>query len=186
MNKILLNFLAVLAGLLLSGMFVSRAVYADENLNVLLPPVSTTPVSKVNSQTNSAIEETFKKESVLLEAQARVWTMNCIIFAEDNKRNLPTNFDKISNYAPDLSSATSTNWEIVSSGNLNGFTNPSQKMLAVLLREKDSRQALDGKFVKVYSFVDGHVELVKSPDDDFTATEKKRGFFVNPQPPASP
>ena len=53
-------------------------------------------------------------------------------------------------------------------------------MLTMLLREKTSRQSPDGKFVKAYAFVDGHAELISSPDDDFAALEKQREFLVHP------
>jgi hypothetical protein len=65
----------------------------------------------------------------------------------------------------------------VSGGSLNSFVNPSQ---TILLREKSSRKSPDGKFVKIYALADGSVQLVSSPDDDFTTMEKKFGFLVQP------
>jgi hypothetical protein len=63
----------------------------------------------------------------------------------------------------------------VSGGDFSRFAKPGQ---TILLREKESNQSPDGPFFKAYAFMDGHAELISSPDDDFAALEKQRGFLV--------
>jgi hypothetical protein len=122
-------------------------------------------------------EEAFQQESMAHMTQAKQWALCCIMFAADHQNQLPNDFAQMKTYAGSLSSA---NWEIVSGGNLNSFNNPSQTMLTILLREKESSRSPDGKFLKAYAFADGHAELISSPDDDFAAVEKQRGYLVHP------
>jgi len=132
---------------------------------------------RVKLQWTPAETESFQQESNSHITQAKQWALACIMFADDNQNQLPKKFEQMKRYAPRLSFS---NWEIVSGGNLNSFTNPSHIMVTILLREKESRQSPDGGFVKAYAFADGHAEMVSSPDDDFAAVEKQRGFLVHP------
>jgi hypothetical protein len=100
--------------------------------------------------------------------------MGCLLFAGDHRNELPKSFEQLT---PHVAGLSDSNWEIVSSGNLNSFADPSK---TILLREKGSRQSPDGEFVKTYAFADGHVDELASPDDDFAALEKQRGFLVQP------
>jgi RNA polymerase sigma factor (sigma-70 family) len=132
---------------------------------------------RVKLQWTPAETESFQQESNAHMTQAKQWALACIMFADDNQNQLPKNFDQMKRYAPSL---PFSNWEIVSDGNLNSFKNPSQTALTILLREKESRPSPDGGFVKAYAFADGHAEMVSSPDDDFAALEKQRGYLVHP------
>jgi hypothetical protein len=138
--------------------------YSNHHLPVKLP---SSPVT----------EEAFQQETRMHMTQAKQWALACIMFADDHQNQLPKDFKQLKTYAGSLSSA---NWEIVSGGNVSSFNNPSQTTLTILLREKDSSRSPDGKFFKAYAFADGHAELVSSPDDDFAAVEKQRGFLVHP------
>ena len=128
-------------------------------------------------QSNPATAEDFKNESIAHMTQAKQWALACIMFADDNQNQLPKNFDQLKRYAPELSAS---NWEIVSGGNMNSFNNPNQVSKTILLREMKSSQAPDGAYFKVYAFVDGHAELIRTADDDFEALEKQRGFLAHP------
>ena len=152
---------------------------------VLILAVGTTAVimeysghhSPGQSPASPLTEEAFQQEFNEHMTQAKQWALACIMFAEDHQNQLPKDFAQLKTYAGSLSSA---NWEIVSGGGLTSFTNPPQTMLTILLREKESSRSPDGKFVKAYAFIDGHAELISSPDDDFAAMEKQRGFLVHP------
>ena len=128
-------------------------------------------------QWTPAETETFQQESLAHMTQAKQWALACIMFADDNQNQLPKNFEQMKRYAPSLSFS---NWAIVSGGDLNSFNHPNQTMLTILLREKESRPSPDGGFVKAYAFADGHAEMVNSPDDDFAALEKQRGYLIHP------
>ncbi len=131
--------------------------------------------SQVKSQSNPATAELFDWESDVRLDQAKRWAMGCLLFAGDHGNQLPKNFEQIKSHVPGL---PDSNWEIVSGGNENSFTNTSQNSRIILLREKDSRQSPGGEFVKAYAFIDGHAEMVMSPDSDFAAQEKHRGLLV--------
>jgi len=131
----------------------------------------------VKSPASPLTEDAFQQASNEHMTQAKQWALACIMFAADHQNQLPKDFAQMKTYAGSLSSA---NWEIVSGGNLNSFNNSSKTMLTILLREKESSRSPDGKFVKAYAFIDGHAELISSPDDDFAAMEKQRGFLVHP------
>lgn len=152
---------------------------------VLILAIGTTTVivekfghrSPVKSPATPLTEDAFQQETRMHMTQAKQWALCCIMFADDHQNQLPTDFKQLKTYAGSLSSA---NWEIVSGGNVNSFNNPSQTTLTILLREKESSRSPDGQFYKAYAFADGHAELLSSPDDDFAAVEKQRGFLVHP------
>jgi RNA polymerase sigma factor (sigma-70 family) len=132
--------------------------------------------SQVKLQPNPTAEESFQRESTVRINQSKQWALAFIMFANVHQNQLPKNFEQLKTYLP-KGGLSDSNWEIVSGGNLNSFVNPSQ---TILLREKESRPSPDGKFVKIYALADGSVQLVSSPDDDFTTMEKKFGFLVQP------
>jgi len=122
-------------------------------------------------------DEAFQRESATRMTQAKQWAMAFIMFADDHGNQLPKNFEQATNYVPGLSKS---NWEIVSGGDFSQLAKPSQ---TILLREKESRRSPDGPFFKAYAFMDGHAELISSPDDDFAALEKQRGLLAQPARP---
>jgi RNA polymerase sigma factor (sigma-70 family) len=132
--------------------------------------------SQAKMQPVPATEEPFQRESIVRLTQAKQWAMAFIMFANGHQNQLPQNLEQLKAQAS-KDGLSDANWEIVSGGNWKSFANPSQ---TILLREKEPRQSPDGKFVKAYALADGHSQLISSPDDDFTAMEKKFGFLVQP------
>ena len=132
-----------------------------------------------SQQAAPASEESFKQQSLARMNQAKQWALACFMFAQDHQSEFPKNFDQIKagGYVRDLSDL---NWEIVSGGNINSFTNPVQTSRTILLREAKPRLSPDGKYIRVYAFADGHAELISSPDSDFDVLEKQRGLLVVP------
>jgi hypothetical protein len=129
---------------------------------------------RVKLQWTTAEKQMFEAETSKRINQSKQWAIACIMFADDHQNQLPKNFEQMQTYVRGLSSS---NWEFVSGGNKNSFTNPAQ---TILFREKESRPSPDGKFVKIYAFADGSVQLLSSPDDDFAALEKQSGLLVQP------
>jgi len=135
--------------------------------------------SLVKSKSNSVVDDSFQQNSTVHITHAKQWALAAIMFADDHQGQLPEKFEQLKiGVSKEL--LADTNWEMVSGGNLNDFTNPPQTMLTILLREKESSRSPDGKFVKAYAFADGHTEMISSPDNDFAALEKQRGFLVHP------
>ena len=115
----------------------------------------------------------FQQESITRLDQARKWALEFIMFADAHGNQLPADFAQLGPTA----GLSESNWEIVSGGNLNRLAHPDQ---TILLREKEARKSPRGEFVKSYAFADGHVDRLWSPDGDFSALEKKRGFLSQP------
>jgi RNA polymerase sigma factor (sigma-70 family) len=149
---------------------------------VLILAAGTTTVMVKNSNHHSRLKlqwtlaekQMFEAETSRLINQSKISGLGCFLFADANQNQWPNNFEQLKKYG---SSLNSSNWEFVSGGNKNSFANPRQ---TILFREKESRPSPDGKFVKVYVFADGSVQLLSSPDDDFAALEKQSGFLVQP------
>ena len=125
-------------------------------------------------------KQLFEAETSRLVNDAKWATLSCFLFAGSHQNQWPKNIaelraslDKGNQSFLHLSDS---DWEFVSSGNKNSFTNPSE---TILFREKESRPSPDGKLVKIYALADGSVQLVASPDEDFTASEKKFGYVVH-------
>ena len=120
--------------------------------------------------------DAFKGETSFRINQSKLLSLAFIMFAADHHNQLPKNFAQVKPYFNGKGLEDSY-WEIVSGGNRNSFSNPGN---TILLRKKESRQSPDGKFVRIYAFADGHVEVNSSPDDDFAALEKERSYLAYP------
>jgi hypothetical protein len=132
-----------------------------------------------NQQSEIAAEEAFRQESMARMNEGKQCALAFIMYADDNQNELPKNFDQTKRYFKKGDSSYS-NWEIVSTGSLKSITDSTRVMRTILLREKKPRQSPDGTYCKAYAFLDGHVELVSSPDGDFESLEKQRGFLAVP------
>ena len=119
----------------------------------------------------------FRQQSITRMNQAKNWATALRIYANTHGNQLPGNFAQLfAQFGQPAAGLSETNWEIVSGGKLPS-AHPSQ---TILLREKEARQSPRGEFVKAYAFADGHAELIRSPDKDFAALEKQRGFLAQP------
>jgi hypothetical protein len=118
----------------------------------------------------------FQQDSIARADQAKKLALACVLFAKAHGNKLPQDFGfgQLKPFDP-MDGLSESDWEIVSSGNLHSFANPGQ---TILLREKDARKSPRGEFVKTYAFADGHVDRLSSPDNNFTALEKRRGFLA--------
>jgi hypothetical protein len=132
--------------------------------------------SRVKLNWTPAEEESFQRESTKLVHDAKMATMACFMFAGDHQNQLPANFAQI-NAWQHQTSLSDADWQFVAGGDKDSFTNPDT---TIYFLEKEPRQSPDGTFIKVYATVNGRVFLITSPDEDFTATEKQRGFLVQP------
>jgi RNA polymerase sigma factor (sigma-70 family) len=116
----------------------------------------------------------FTQESNKLVDEAKMAGLACFIFAVDHKNKLPSSFAEL-NAWQQQTKLSDTDWEFCADGDKDSFANPSK---TIYFLEKEPRQSPDGKFFRVYATVDGRVFLVTSPDEDFTAIEKQRGFLI--------
>jgi hypothetical protein len=117
----------------------------------------------------------FRQQSITRMNQAKKWALAFRLFADAHGNQLPGSFAQLfAQFGLPAAGLSDANWEMVSGGKLPS-AHPSQ---IILLREKEARQSPRGEFVKAYAFADGHAELIRSPDKDFAALEKQRGFLA--------
>jgi hypothetical protein len=132
--------------------------------------------SRSQLQWTPAEKQLFEAKTTERVNQVKISVMACSRFADAHQNQWPTTFAQLNAQFPECHLSDS-NWEFVSGGNRNSFTNPVQ---TILFREKESRQSPDDTFVKVYAFADWSVQKLISPDDDFAALEKQRGYLIQP------
>lgn len=129
-------------------------------------PASDTVMDEVQARELAMAKMNFSKS----------WMLACILFAEDNKGMMPTNFDQAFSLVPDqakhLTNVTTEQFELMYNGSLRSLTNPSQ---TILLREKVPVPAPGAKgWVRAYGFADGHSELHRSEDGNFDEWESSK------------
>jgi hypothetical protein len=116
----------------------------------------------------------FRQESITRADQAKRLALACHLFADANGNRLPKDIGEVGLFVANDGFSVS-NWELVTSGDLSSFVDPGR---TILLREKEALKSGRGEFIKMYAFVDGHVDRLFSPDNNFSAVEKKRGFLA--------
>jgi RNA polymerase sigma factor (sigma-70 family) len=137
------------------------------------------PASSPKPQTPLQMQE----ENIARMSFAKSWMLGVRLYAQDYDGNFPANFDQlVPDYAPtdrkDKEDIKLDEFEIVYHGSLNAITNPANTMV---LREKQARQAPDGRWQKAYGFADGHSEVHTEADGNFDAFEKSRIISRPPQ-----
>jgi RNA polymerase sigma factor (sigma-70 family) len=107
-------------------------------------------------------------------SHAKQYVLGMIMYATDNEDQLPASFDAlVAPYFGGDSSPYLTNlsrFEMVVRGSLTNIASP---MSTIVVREREAA-FLNGRWVKVYGFADGHAELKSEPPEGFEAWEKSR------------
>lgn len=120
-------------------------------------------------------EEEAQQAKMMKLSHGKNWMLSFIMFANDHKGQLPTNFDQAMNYvanenASDMAASTNQ-FEIVYRGSYKAVAKPSE---TIVLREQQSWQGPDGAWFKAYAFADGHAEMHREADGNFDAYENER------------
>jgi hypothetical protein len=147
--------------LIIAGATTAVVKYYSHHSHGKLPLTNASPAS-------------FGRGSNKLVDEAKWAGLACFRFAVDHQNKLPSSFAEL-NAWQQQTKLSDADWEFCASGDKDGFTHPDR---TIYFLEKEPKQSPDGKFVRVYATVDGRVFLVTSPDKDFTAVEKQRGFLV--------
>jgi len=138
---------------------------------------STKKMAAVQPPTPTTEEEQREKEENMARMNdSKQWALASIMFAQDNNGMLPNDFKDARTYKDPnspINSAEDSVFELLTSGKLTSITNPSQ---TVLLREREPRRTSHGNYLRTYAFVDGHSEVLSSPDGSYEDLEKIRGF----------
>jgi hypothetical protein len=108
---------------------------------------------------------------------AKLLGVGWLMYATDHQNRLPSDLNQTFKYLTNSGMRlTGTNrFQFVGHGSLTSITNP---MTTIVVREK-SASFLDGKWMKVYGFADGHAELKEEPAEGFDAWEKNH---MSPSP----
>ena len=117
---------------------------------------------------------------------ARLLMMALYRYANENKGQFPTNFHQAETFVvstvqrelnsrlgsdpAELQDATNR-FEIVFGGRVDDLNDPAK---AIVLREKEAWQGPDGSWNRAYAFADGHSEIHRATDGDFSRWEHER------------
>ena len=116
-----------------------------------------------------------REEAMVRMGYSKQWTLAFMMYAEDNKGQLPIDFEQakafVDREAKADMEASADQFEVVCQGKWRDIKNPGK---VVVLREKQAHQMPDGRWAKVYGFADGHSELHSEADGNFEAWEKER------------
>ena len=128
--------------------------------------------ARQQSATRSAAEAQDEHARIIQQVNiSRQAVLAMILYANDNQNQFPTNFDQAAAYLGN-SPETATNlnnFEIVYRGSLANVANPSE---AILVRSSQPAM-VNGKWTKVYGFVDGHSVTHSDPNGNFDDWEKQ-------------
>jgi RNA polymerase sigma factor (sigma-70 family) len=98
-----------------------------------------------------------------------------IMFADDNQNQLPTNFVQAATYMGTNMEQVETNFDITYEGSITNIANPAE---TIVLKEKQAWQSIDGKWLKVYGFADGHAVVKSEPSGNFDDFESQHMAVV--------
>jgi RNA polymerase sigma factor (sigma-70 family) len=121
-----------------------------------------------------------KEQSLERISYSKQLLLAFIMYANDHNGNYPTNLEQTFAAFPQIPKGSDTmstdEFELVYQGSHESIKNPAT---TIVLREKEARQAPDGRWQKAYGFADGHAEIHTEPTSNFDAYEKER---IVPQP----
>jgi hypothetical protein len=120
---------------------------------------------------------------------AKVWMGALFRYAQENDGRFPTNFTQAASFlatslqsvvdpgeaVPDLADfqEATNHFEIVYRGSLNEVNDWAK---AIVVREKEPWPSPDGGWSRTYAFADGHSEIHRAEDGNFTSWEEKHGL----------
>jgi beta-glucosidase-like glycosyl hydrolase len=128
-------------------------------------------------QSNVDAQEQERQTVLQKVSYAKQGVLAFIMFADDNQQQFPTNFAQASPYLMNNISQVETNFDMVYQGSITNIANPSG---AIIFKEKQAWQMLDGKWIKTYGFADGHAETHTEANNNFDDYEKQH--MVMPPP----
>jgi hypothetical protein len=132
---------------------------------------SATQARRQSAAQSAAQAEDEHTHTILQVNTSRQAVLAMILYANDNQDQFPTNFDQTTAYLGNSPVATNLNqFEIVYHGSLSNVANPAS---AILVQSAQPWMA-NGKWTKVYGFVDGHSESHSDPNANFNDWEQQR------------
>jgi hypothetical protein len=106
------------------------------------------------------------------------WMLAIMLYAQDHDMQVPAALtDALSYFDQEIEGHSAEDLEIVHDGTLDAIQEPAR---TIVLREREPRLALNGKWTRAYAFADGHTEIRSQETDDFTAWESERLLSSSP------
>ena len=114
-----------------------------------------------------------RKMAIDKMSYSRQWLLAFIMYANDHNGQYPNGYEQATNYVdatlgPQFLQATNS-FEIMYRGHQENLASPSS---TIVLRETQAQQLPDGSYIRAYAFADGHVEMHKSADGNFSDWEQ--------------
>jgi hypothetical protein len=104
----------------------------------------------------------------------RDWMLAFRFYAETHQGQCPTNFEQaaplLTEEAMSQTNFTPDQFEITFQGSLNEIPSPDH---TIVIRQKEAWRSADGAWERAYGFADGHAEIHRAPDGNFSAWEEK-------------
>jgi RNA polymerase sigma factor (sigma-70 family) len=125
------------------------------------------------AQASADTEEEMRKVAIDKMTYEKNWALALILYASEHEEQLPKTLDDAAKHLPDEAKKlnyTTDQIELVAQGDWTKFKNPAG---TILLRERPQFTTVrpDGSATRAYAFLDGHSEIHKADNGDFTAWE---------------
>jgi RNA polymerase sigma factor (sigma-70 family) len=132
-----------------------------------------------NAQRQAGIDADKEEQhaTMLKISGAQQGVLAFIMFATDNNQQWPTNFAQARPYLGNSVEQVETNFDVAYQGLITNLTNPST---AIVLKEKQAWQSLNGKWKKTYGFADGHSEVHTEANGNFNDWENQHSVLPPP------
>jgi len=115
-------------------------------------------------------------------ADARLYSLGLILYANDHHGDYPTNLSQTLPYvrATKAVPGGTNGFELLFHGPATDLTNAIASRVIVL--RSDATKDRDGKWVRVYGFADGHSEAHHEPENNFADWERQHSVELNRKP----
>ncbi len=120
---------------------------------------------------DSDVPSTDQQTAMVKMSSAKQAVLGIIMYAADNQNHYPTNMMDMTNYLrdPEFLDSLKRQFELVVQGSVENVSNAAT---TIAVRER-APAMLEGKWVKVYGFADGHAEVKQQPPEGFDAWEQQ-------------
>jgi RNA polymerase sigma factor (sigma-70 family) len=105
---------------------------------------------------------------------SKAWMLAIYLYAQEHEGRVPPEMADALPFLsrdPEIEGLPAEDLEIVYAGRLDEIQDPARTLV---LREREPRLSLEGKWTRAYGFADGHSEIRSQPTEDFTAWEQER------------
>lgn len=129
-------------------------------------------LAQVARQSAPDVDKIAAEKAAFIEtmSSAKQMALGIIMYSADHQNHFPADMNDTTNYfnSPELMDKFKNQFEMVVQGSMENVTNAAE---TIAVRGRAPVQ-LEGNWVKVYAFVDGHAEIKRQPPEGFDAWEQ--------------